>query len=102
MLIVLFLTTQIITSAEKEKESTLSVTVLSSNERNAAAGLLYDITYELETTRGRKAISNTVTIVKNTLYIVSGQVKCDKETCNNAGPALEIVNQITQSFQVLS
>eukprot|EP00877_Chromochloris_zofingiensis_P011497 jgi/Chrzof1/6600/Cz19g02070.t1_PPD2[v5.2] len=66
--------------AEKKKESTLGVQLLSQSSRTGAAGAtLYDYEYELDSTRGLKHIVNTVTITGSRLYILNGTVKCEKE-----------------------
>lgn len=45
---------------------------------NAGEALLYDFEYDLDSTRGRKRILNTVTIYRSKLYILNAQYKCEK------------------------
>lgn len=51
--------------------------LLSSSARVGASSgaLLYDYEYELESTRGRKRVLNTVAIASAKLYILNGQVR---------------------------
>jgi hypothetical protein len=72
--------------------------------------------YELDSTRGRKRILNTVTIYRGRLYIVNAVYKCDKQQQQGAGrddggsdspcavpsPELERLRAATQSFSLLS
>ena len=67
-----------ILSAERAKESTINVTMLRQQERQATYGTVYDFVYELVSTRGVKRIVNAVSIVKSKLYIVNGTVGCGK------------------------
>lgn len=39
---------------------------------------MYDFEYDLDSTRGRKRILNTVTIYRSKLYILNAQYKCEK------------------------
>lgn len=70
--------------AERAKESTLSVAMVEAEERDAAAGPLYDFCYELESTRGRKLVFSTVTIVGGQLYIANATLGCGEGGCGGA------------------
>lgn len=75
------------------QESTLSVELLTSGSRTLDSGvILYDYEYEIESTRGRKRILNSVTIAKSKLYIFNAQVKCGKESCS--GQDLDLVSEL--------
>jgi cell pole-organizing protein PopZ len=58
------------------QESTLSVEVLASRERQTASGAaVYEIDYLLDSSRGRKRVLNAVCITNATLYIYALQFK---------------------------
>ncbi|GFH25487.1 PsbP domain-containing protein, partial [Haematococcus lacustris] len=61
--------------AERKKESTLGVSLLTSIERlspGSSGARLYEYEYELDSTRGRKRVINTVTIHKARLRASGG------------------------------
>jgi hypothetical protein len=63
--------------------------------------MLYDYEYELDSTRGRKRILNTVTIVAAKLFIVNAQHKCGKEACRDTDEAaVKVLREIVASFVV--
>lgn len=79
--------------------------LLSSSQRRGSGGaLLYDYVYELDSTRGRKRIFNTVSITDSKLYILNGQFKCDKEggceDSSEAQAALAALAGVAASFDV--
>lgn len=88
------------------QESTLGASIISKSQRQGAAGaLLYDIEYDLDSTRGRKRILNTVTIFDSKLYILNGQYKCAKEAeggCSTAQAeqTLAAMRSVAASFDV--
>lgn len=89
--------------AERAKESTLSVTMLSQEERDVGDVLFYDFLYELESTRGRKLTNSTVAIVNSKLYIVNGTVACGKESCSlEALQQMQVLQTAAQSLRVPS
>lgn len=89
-------------AAERDKESTLDVQLLRKTSRRLDSGAtLYDYEYELDSTRGRKRILNSVTIVKSKLYILNAQHKCEKEGCSDAdNAAVAELRRIADSFSV--
>ncbi|KAF8072357.1 putative sugar phosphate/phosphate translocator [Scenedesmus sp. PABB004] len=87
--------------AERKKESTLGVELLSSGARRGSGGAsLYDYEYSLASTRGAKRILNTVTITGSRLYILNASVKCDKDdaACAAAEPSLALLRAVAASF----
>lgn len=63
---------------------------------------IYDFEYELESTRGRKRILNSVAISRRQLYIVNGAAKCEKVVCDGAAEAAtKLMRQAAASFDVL-
>lgn len=88
--------------AERKKESTLDVQLLTSSQRQGSNGAtLYDYEYELDSTRGKKRIFNTVTIEGSKLYILNGNFKCDKEagcSTDDATNTLAVLRQVAGSF----
>jgi hypothetical protein len=95
------------------QESTLSVAMVSQGTRvqeGDSAAQLYDYEYELNSTRGRKRILNTVTIFNGKLYILNAAYKCDKPGGADAQPgnvsciappeSLELLRGIAASFRV--
>jgi PsbP len=85
-----------------EQESTLDVQLLQQGSRQGQDGaLLYDFEYELDSTRGRKRIFDTVTIQNSRLYILSGSYKCDINQCGESGtPDLVAMRSAAASFDV--
>lgn len=77
------------------------------SERSGAGGaLLYDYEYELDSTRGRKRILNTVSIYNAKLFILNAVAKCEKEEAGACGAApveaaLEALRRTAASFDVL-
>ncbi|GIL52722.1 hypothetical protein Vafri_8513 [Volvox africanus] len=88
--------------AEKKKESTLGVVLLASSQRVGASGAtLYEYEYELDSTRGRKRILNTVTIFNSRLYILNATYKCEKEGCSGgAESGVQLLRQVAATFDV--
>ncbi|PNW72184.1 hypothetical protein CHLRE_16g678851v5 [Chlamydomonas reinhardtii] len=88
--------------AEKKKESTLAVSLVSSSERQGGAGAkLYEYEYELDSTRGRKRILNTVTIFNSRLYILNAAYKCEKEACGEESLAgVQLLRRVAATFDV--
>lgn len=88
--------------AEKIKESTLGVEMLVESARKGAkSALLYTYEYELNSTRGRKRVINTVTIYQSKLYILNAAYKCDKEACSAAAEEpLAQLRTVARSFDV--
>ncbi len=82
--------------------------------------LLYDFEYELDSTRGRKRILNSVTIYDSKLFILNAAYKCEKppkdaavaagagagdgggKVCVTAPGALDTLRGIASSFAVMS
>ncbi|GLC40552.1 hypothetical protein PLESTB_000046000 [Pleodorina starrii] len=88
--------------AERRKESTLAVVLVGSSERVGASGAtLYEYEYELDSTRGRKRILNTVTIFGSRLYILNAAFKCDKEGCGEeARSGVQLLRDVAATFDV--
>ncbi|KAF5833333.1 hypothetical protein DUNSADRAFT_10413 [Dunaliella salina] len=108
---------------ERKKESTMGVTMVSQQQRaglhgsdnngsNKSGATLYDYEYDLNSTRGRKRILNTVTIYNSKLFILNGNLKCDKvEGQEDGGSAdapciappgsLDALRAAARSFDVL-
>ncbi|GIL79873.1 hypothetical protein Vretifemale_9042 [Volvox reticuliferus] len=88
--------------AEKKKESTLDVVLLASSQRVGTSGAtLYEYEYELDSTRGRKRIFNTVTIFNARLYILNASYKCDKEGCAGGLESdVQLLRQVAATFDV--
>lgn len=84
------------------QESTKSVEVLSESQRTASQSgtLMYDLEYELDSTRGRKRILSTVAVKNKKLYIVNGTYKCGEELCNDAGPTVKVMQAMLNSFDL--
>ena len=53
------------------------------NNGSTPSKALYDLEYELDSTRGRKYIFSSSTINDKKLYIINGNVKCDKISCES-------------------
>lgn len=89
--------------AEKAKESTISVEILSQRSRTGATSgaTIYDFEYELESTRGRKRILSTVSIASRKLYIVNASVTCDKASCVGVEGAAAALREVCASFDVV-
>jgi len=91
--------------AERAKESTKSAALLSQSQRELPSGAtLYDYEYDLDSTRGRKRILNTVTIFNGQLYILNAAYKCEKgdEGCNSeaAVATVALLREVAASFAV--
>lgn len=84
------------------QESTLGVELKTQKVRRQSNGaILYDYEYELDSTRGRKRILNTVTIIASKLFIVNAQYKCGKEAFSDADEAaVKVLREIVASFVV--
>ena len=76
--------------------------LLSSSKRTLSTGsVLYDYEYELNSTRGRKRIINSVSINNSKLYILNGQVKCGKEVClDDELEVVSVLRNVAKSFVV--
>ena len=86
------------------QESTKSVELLNESQRVAAESgtLMYDLEYELDSTRGRKRFLSTVAVKNKKLYIVNGTYKCGEDLCNDARPTVKIMQAMLKSFDVTS
>lgn len=84
------------------QESTKSVELLNESQRTASESgtLMYDLEYELDSTRGRKRFLSTVAVRNKKLYIVNGTFKCGEDLCNDARPAVKIMQAMLRSFDV--
>lgn len=84
------------------QESTKSVELLNESQRTASESgtLMYDLEYELDSTRGRKRFLSTVAVKNKKLYIVNGTFKCGEDLCNDARPAVKIMQAMLRSFDV--
>jgi hypothetical protein len=83
--------------AERDKESTMGVEMVSQSSRKAAGGsgaTLYDFEYELDTTRGRKRVLSTGAPMRCTFAALSWATLCTlrpgmppaaERTCRGAG-----------------
>lgn len=71
--------------------------------RSSSGGAtLYDYEYELDSTRGRKRILNTVTIYNARLYILNAQLKCDKEAgCGTDAALAGVLRGVAATFDVV-
>jgi len=97
--------------AERKKESTLSVAMVTQSSRRLpdSGALLYDFEYDLDSTRGRKRVLNTVTIAGSRLFILNAQYKCEKAVegsaeegqCIAAPGSLEQLRAVAASFAVV-
>lgn len=84
------------------QESTKGVMLISESSRNGKTGtLIYDIEYELDSTRGRKRILSTVAIAQKKLFIVNGNMKCDAGGCNEDSNDLALLRQVAGTFDVI-
>jgi hypothetical protein len=84
------------------QESTLECKLLYQRERSSASGaLLFDYGYELDSTRGRKAVQTSVTIKNSKLYILNANVKCNKESCEDFTSEIALLGEVLTSFDVL-
>ena len=84
------------------QESTKDVTLVSESSRKGRDGtLIYDIEYELDSTRGRKRILSTVGIAKKKLYIVNGNMKCDASGCSEGSGDIALLRQVASTFDVV-
>ncbi|GAX74401.1 hypothetical protein CEUSTIGMA_g1849.t1 [Chlamydomonas eustigma] len=119
--------------AERKKESTMSVSLISQSSRQSSGpattgldiklessnkvaeksyvdqsgggALFYEYQYDLDSTRGRKIIFNTVTIFRSNLYILNAAFKCDKDdaSCNGsrAMSTTALLRDLSSSFDVI-
>lgn len=84
------------------QESTKDVTLISESSRKGKSGtLIYDIEYELDSTRGRKRILSTVGIAKKKLFIVNGNIKCDATGCSADDRDILLLRQVASTFDVV-
>ena len=84
------------------QESTKGVTLIRESSRKGKSGtLIYDIEYELDSTRGRKRILSTVGIAEKKLFIVNGNMKCDPAGCNEDSTELALLRQVAGTFDVV-
>ena len=84
------------------QESTKGVMLISESSRKGKKGtLIYDIEYELDSTRGRKRILSTVAIAQKKLFIVNGNMKCDPAGCNEDSTDLAVLRQVAGTFDVI-
>lgn len=88
-------------SAERAKESTLGVRMVSSVQRDTGNGAAYDFLYQLDSTRGRSTIAASVTIVNSKLYIVNGTVPCWERGCDDLGAATPLLSMVSDSVRSL-
>lgn len=88
--------------AENKKESTLSTSMLQQAVRKGEGGAtLYFYEYDLDSTRGRRRIMNTVTIVNSQLYIVNATLKCKDSSDDSTLRTIGTLRQISDSFDVM-
>lgn len=63
---------------------------------------IYDFEYELDSTRGKKRVLNSVAISRRQLYIVNGAAKCDGGVCDGAAEAAtKLMRRAAASFDIL-
>lgn len=85
------------------QESTKGVLLVHESSRKGKSGtLIYDIEYELDSTRGRKRILSTVGIAQKKLFIVNGNMKCDSVKCNEDSMELALLRQVASTFDVVA
>ena len=83
-------------TAEREKESTLSVALLRSSERATAAGdVEYDLAYDLLNSYTHKVVRNAVCVANGQLYILNLQYEAGDE----GAQAADVADAIVASFQ---
>ncbi|KAG1671149.1 hypothetical protein FOA52_005403 [Chlamydomonas sp. UWO 241] len=91
--------------AERKKDGYLSVEMVSTSTRTSGAATLYVYEYDLDSTRGRKRILNTVTITGSRLYILNAMYKCEKddEACNSEAVVATVarLRGLASSFEVV-
>lgn len=90
-------------AAERAKESTTGVQLLKQMSRkgDSSGVTIYDFEYELDSTRGKKRILNTVAIANRQLYIMNGVAKCDNGVCDGAADnATQLMRQAAASFDL--
>lgn len=96
-------TGQRLLETEKAKESTISASMLTQEERSTNGIVYYDFEYETNTTRGKKIIICTVTIVNSKLWILNGTIPCKADSsCDRGSKFIDLIRQSALSFQVLS
>lgn len=88
-------------NAERGKESTINVTMLSEKEYDVDNVDYYYFEYELESTRGTKKIASTVSIFNKNLWIVNGTIPCNKADCNASSEDMNLLREATQSLRVV-
>ena len=85
------------------QESTLDVALIQESSRRGKSGtLIYDIEYELNSTRGRKRILSTVGIANKKLFIVNGNFKCSANGCSEQDTSVATLRQVASTFDVVS
>lgn len=73
-----------------------------SSRRGKSGTLIYDIEYELDSTRGRKRILSSVGIAQKKLYIVNANLKCDAAGCTESDSKdIAVLRQIASTFDVV-
>ncbi|KAL0027494.1 hypothetical protein WJX77_005662 [Trebouxia sp. C0004] len=90
-------------NTEKQKESTKDVSLVQESSRKGKSGILiYDIEYELDSTRGRKRILSSVGIAQKKLFIFNGNLKCDASGCTDSdGRDIAVLRQVASTFDVI-
>ena len=85
------------------QESTLDATIISQDKRlQNSATTYYCYEYELNSTRGRKRVLDTVAIRDSRLYIANAQYKCGKEECTDADKqAVQALRDSLGSFELI-
>ncbi len=85
------------------QESTKEVTLVQESSRKGKSGtLIYDIEYELDSTRGRKRILSSVGIAQKKLFIVNGNLKCDASGCTDSdGRDIAVLRQVASTFDII-
>ena len=85
------------------QESTKDVSLVQESSRRGKSGtLIYDIEYELDSTRGRKRILSSVGIAQKKLFIVNGNLKCDASGCTETDSKdIAVLRQIASTFDVV-
>jgi hypothetical protein len=72
---------------------------------HASPAFRYVYEYDLDSTRGRKRILNTVTITGSRLYILNAMYKCEKddEACNSEAAVASVakLRGLAASFQLV-
>ena len=75
--------------------------VSESTRRGKGGTLIYDIEYELDSTRGRKRILSTVGIAQKKLFIVNGNVKCAASECTESDSKdIAVLRNVASTFDI--